>query len=534
MDESSRSVPPVAVLAGNRSCGKSVFLRYLVNRLLSECPYVYYLETDLGQSELMPPGVIGLYRIESPLLGPPFTHASSVIPVHAIYMGVTTPREDPDKYSLSIQHLAQMYHVEMAVQPGYGGQEAGAMPLVVNTQGWIRGLGLDLLGVTCQAVAPTHYYQFHVPVSLSADGSLYQQQAAPQLVPLVDFSAAGGVSPRIVWVPSVPTKIAGTLIPPSVMFSALADRAESGSNGSNGMALSGLPQFASVAYMFEQQTAGTSISNNSSMVEPDAMATSGGNYLNQIGSGRKGLRFSAHDMRTLAMMSHLYTVPSRQPAGGAFRLAWDFDTPVSSRPPLVVPWKDLILWMGDEDVPKNQALRAINGTIVGLVAALAEDQALIKNSHNGARQTSDTDIDSDSGAAPEVQRSMPRIQYGYPDIESFTFVAHAFVRCIDPAASSYHLLVPSVLYANPEVLNRVVGMIKGPGSGSSGIDVPIWALTDGGNGDLAMGGVQSLRQRRQNQQGSATNAPYLSVQATDGVGSATQTVRRNLARKMYS
>jgi polynucleotide 5'-hydroxyl-kinase GRC3/NOL9 len=63
------------VLVGPRGAGKSTLARLLVNRLLIRCTRVAMLDCDLGQSELAPPGLVGLAIIRRPLLGPPHTHS---------------------------------------------------------------------------------------------------------------------------------------------------------------------------------------------------------------------------------------------------------------------------------------------------------------------------------------------------------------------------------------------------------------------------------------------------------------------------
>jgi polynucleotide 5'-hydroxyl-kinase GRC3/NOL9 len=93
--------------------------------------------------------------------GPPFTHP--IMPYRAHYVGHSTPRSSPSHYLACIQALVQIYRMD--VQYAYqepddisdeeGVQEASPkrtdnrsqsfVPLVVNTQGWLKGLGGDLL-----------------------------------------------------------------------------------------------------------------------------------------------------------------------------------------------------------------------------------------------------------------------------------------------------------------------------------------------------------------------------------------------------
>ena len=64
--------PAVLLVMGAKGVGKSTCCRFLVNSLLSlQVPEVYFLETDLGQPELGPPGVVTLHRIRKPMLQVP-------------------------------------------------------------------------------------------------------------------------------------------------------------------------------------------------------------------------------------------------------------------------------------------------------------------------------------------------------------------------------------------------------------------------------------------------------------------------------
>jgi hypothetical protein len=71
--------PVVIAVCGGKGVGKSSFCRFVVNWLLNIVEKVYYIDTDLGQSEASPSGLISWYDIKSPLLGPPFTHLQTPV-----------------------------------------------------------------------------------------------------------------------------------------------------------------------------------------------------------------------------------------------------------------------------------------------------------------------------------------------------------------------------------------------------------------------------------------------------------------------
>ena len=126
--------PPTILLAGPKGAGKSTLSRILVNRLLttSDLDAVAYLDVDPGQPEFSPPGTISLSLVHNPVLGPPFTHSPS--PTRCHHIGYNSPREDPGHYMRAIIDLLSVHR-----------QSHPAVPLLINTAGWIKGLGLELL-----------------------------------------------------------------------------------------------------------------------------------------------------------------------------------------------------------------------------------------------------------------------------------------------------------------------------------------------------------------------------------------------------
>ncbi|KAK0490276.1 hypothetical protein IW261DRAFT_1324830 [Armillaria novae-zelandiae] len=158
----------VYVVEGPKKTGKSTFARTLVNRLLARYQRVAYLECDIGQSEFTPGGMVALNIIESPLFGPPFTHPT--LPIQAHYIGATTPKSSPSHYLSAIQSLVQTYRLDIQT-PTDSGIEADddrtwdRIPLVVNTMGWTKGLGADILQKIHAMVEPTQIFEFEASIS---------------------------------------------------------------------------------------------------------------------------------------------------------------------------------------------------------------------------------------------------------------------------------------------------------------------------------------------------------------------------------
>ncbi|KAJ7765438.1 hypothetical protein DFH07DRAFT_810597 [Mycena maculata] len=161
----SDSANGVFFIKGHKKSGKSTFARTLLNRLLCRYRKVAFLECDLGQSEFTPGGLVALNIIERPVFGPPFTH--STIPNFAHYVGTTTPRSSPSQYLASIQALVETYQldVQTPADADFNGDSriADAIPLIVNTMGWTKGLGADLTLKIEDLVHPTDIFEVEAP-----------------------------------------------------------------------------------------------------------------------------------------------------------------------------------------------------------------------------------------------------------------------------------------------------------------------------------------------------------------------------------
>ncbi|CAE6391249.1 unnamed protein product [Rhizoctonia solani] len=166
---------PVVLVRGSKNSGKSTFSRLLANNLTGRYHRVAFIDCDLGQSEFTPAGMVSLNVLEAPIFGPPFTHTSS--PRHAHFVGGNSPKTSPSHYLEALGDLAQRYQLEIKYSESLEERiiEDGStkitdsVPLVINTQGWVKGLGADLLQSIEGLFSPTHIVDFQhsrVPSSL--------------------------------------------------------------------------------------------------------------------------------------------------------------------------------------------------------------------------------------------------------------------------------------------------------------------------------------------------------------------------------
>jgi polynucleotide 5'-hydroxyl-kinase GRC3/NOL9 len=159
------------MVSGAKSTGKSTYVRYVINKLLSDCeiggsdgpvPYkeIALLDCDVGQPEFSAPGMVSLTMITKPILSPPNAHIVcgkkdqfTIVTEHemACFYGFTTSKSNPIRYVDAIKSILQKYH-ELC-------EEKGNIPLIINTDGWVKGMGYEILSSLIGACNPHHIVQ---------------------------------------------------------------------------------------------------------------------------------------------------------------------------------------------------------------------------------------------------------------------------------------------------------------------------------------------------------------------------------------
>jgi polynucleotide 5'-hydroxyl-kinase GRC3/NOL9 len=112
--------------------------------------------------------MVALSIIQRPVFGPPFTHPT--LPHQAHYVGAHNPRSSPSRYLCAIQALVEGYRLDLQFATSLIDTDTeddaeddrivDVIPLVVNTMGWIKGLGADLARRIEEVVLPTDIFSF--------------------------------------------------------------------------------------------------------------------------------------------------------------------------------------------------------------------------------------------------------------------------------------------------------------------------------------------------------------------------------------
>lgn len=166
MDISRKNnVVPRLLVAGGKGVGKSTFLRWLTNKLLFSSPVVF-LDLDPGQAELSLPGYLSLSILKEPLLGPNFSHTDRPAQI-SLCLGDVNVSNCPARFLECVTKLITYLNKE---------EKFYSLPVVVNTMGWCRGIGLMLLIDTIRLLQPSTvvqlYSRFHrknYPFSLTQE-----------------------------------------------------------------------------------------------------------------------------------------------------------------------------------------------------------------------------------------------------------------------------------------------------------------------------------------------------------------------------
>jgi polyribonucleotide 5'-hydroxyl-kinase len=128
---------PRVLLAGPTDSGKSTLCKLWINYAVRRGHQPVFVDLDIGQGSITIPGMIAAAPIDRPVdVEDGFTN---VVPL-AYFYGHATPSENPKLFKAAVSNLAfqanrRLTQMRLAAESG----------MIINTCGWIDGLGYDLL-----------------------------------------------------------------------------------------------------------------------------------------------------------------------------------------------------------------------------------------------------------------------------------------------------------------------------------------------------------------------------------------------------
>lgn len=132
------------LIAGGKNVGKSTSMRCLINSLLGTSKKVVLIDVDPGQAECTPPGCISYSLIEEPLMGPNFTHLKT--PVYQLFIDDVSVNRCLTRYLEGIKMLIEKLK-ECPI--------LSRLPIVVNTMGFTKSLGWNIIIFTIKLIRPS-------------------------------------------------------------------------------------------------------------------------------------------------------------------------------------------------------------------------------------------------------------------------------------------------------------------------------------------------------------------------------------------
>ncbi|KAK9067243.1 hypothetical protein SSX86_014569 [Deinandra increscens subsp. villosa] len=135
--DADTSQGPRVIVVGPTDSGKSTLSRMLLSWAAKQGWKPTFVDLDIGQGSITLPGCIAATPIEMPI--DPVEGIPLEMPLVYFY-GHNTPTVNADLYRVLVKELAQILERQFA-----GNAESRAAGMVINTMGFIDGLGYDLL-----------------------------------------------------------------------------------------------------------------------------------------------------------------------------------------------------------------------------------------------------------------------------------------------------------------------------------------------------------------------------------------------------
>ncbi|KAL3631306.1 Protein CLP1 [Castilleja foliolosa] len=135
--DSDASKGPRVIVVGPTDSGKSTLSRMLLSWAAKQGWKPTFVDLDISQGSITIPGCIAATPIELPI--DPVEGIPLALPL-VYFHGHATPSANVDLYKVLVKELAQILDQKFA-----GNVESRAAGMVVNTMGWVEGIGYELL-----------------------------------------------------------------------------------------------------------------------------------------------------------------------------------------------------------------------------------------------------------------------------------------------------------------------------------------------------------------------------------------------------
>lgn len=110
---------------------------------------ICFIDIDIGQPEFSPSGLVSLYIINKPIFGIHFQHFQQPILSH--YIGSINISINPSYYTTSCCNLIDYYK-----------EKYSNLPLIINSHGWVKGLGLNTIEAVLMKVEELNIIRVYI------------------------------------------------------------------------------------------------------------------------------------------------------------------------------------------------------------------------------------------------------------------------------------------------------------------------------------------------------------------------------------
>ncbi|KAJ3694113.1 hypothetical protein LUZ60_009593 [Juncus effusus] len=188
--ESAAAAPVVVAICGPKNSGKSTFSRFLLNTLLHRYKRVGYLDTDVGQPEFSLPGFISLNIIDECIqdLANPTLRDSE----RCFFFGDTSSKRDPEAYLNCVYNLYDYFCANFQRNLPENNNAESIIPLIINTPGWVKGTGYDILVEILKYISPSVVVKLQISAqSKNLPGGMFWLDGEPgSCINVIEISAA--------------------------------------------------------------------------------------------------------------------------------------------------------------------------------------------------------------------------------------------------------------------------------------------------------------------------------------------------------
>lgn len=136
------------ITIGGKCVGKSTFVRYMINSNFTTFRKFLFIDLDIGQPELFVPQTLSATVLCEPVLGPGYLR--NIKPVKSVLFGDINVLPDPIKYLRCVIEIAKFCT---------SNAEYRNIPWIINTMGYSRGFGNEIMACILKIFQPTDLVQ---------------------------------------------------------------------------------------------------------------------------------------------------------------------------------------------------------------------------------------------------------------------------------------------------------------------------------------------------------------------------------------